>query len=112
MRTLLVLCTLALATASAQEWNQWRGPTRDAAVPASSTPRAWPATLQRAWRVEIGEGYSSPVVAGSRLYTLGATGILTAWSVQDGSPIWRKDYSASVDTSKLFCGTAPSPVID
>src|SRR5918994_4772678 len=165
MRTLLVLCTLALATASAQEWNQWRGPTRDAAVPASSTPRAWPATLQRAWRVEIGEGYSSPVVSGSRvfvhgrrdphevitaidlatgtvlwqqtqmapfdknqyarsmakgphatplvaggrLYTLGATGILTAWNVQDGSLTWRKDYSASVDTSKLFCGTAPSP---
>lgn len=168
MRTTLVLCTLALATASAQDWNQWRGPTRDAAVPASNTPRAWPATLQRAWRVEIGEGYSSPVVSGGRvfvhgrrdpdeviwaldlttgkvlwqqtytapfernqyargmakgphatplvadgrLYTLGVTGILTAWNVQDGAVVWRKDYSASVDTTKLFCGTAPSPIIE
>jgi outer membrane protein assembly factor BamB len=168
MRTIIALCTLALASASAQEWNQWRGPTRDATIPASSTPRAWPATLQRAWRVEIGEGYSSPVISGSRvfvhgrrdphevitavdlatgkvlwqqthtapfdknqyarsmakgphatplvaggrLYTLGVTGVLTAWNVQDGSIAWRKDYSASVDTSKLFCGTATSPIIE
>ena len=168
MRTTIILYALALAGAPAQEWNQWRGPTRDAAVPASSTPRAWPATLERAWRVEIGEGYSSPVVSGSRvfvhgrrdpdevitavdlatgkvlwqqtytapfnknqyargmakgphatplaaggrLYTLGVTGVLTAWSVDDGSVVWRKDYSASVDTSKLFCGAATSPIIE
>lgn len=71
MRTIIGLCTLALANASAQEWNQWRGATRDATVPASSTPRAWPATLQRAWRVEIGEGYSSPVISGSRVFVHG-----------------------------------------
>ena len=168
MRTLVLLCTFAVASASAQDWNGWRGPTRDAAVPAPSTPRVWSAALQRAWQVDIGEGYSSPVtsegrvfvhgrrdpnevitaidlatgtvvwqhtyaapfaknqyarsmakgphatplVAGGRLFTLGATGILTALNVRDGSVAWRKDYSALVDTSKLFCGTAPSPVID
>jgi outer membrane protein assembly factor BamB len=38
--------------------------------------------------------------------------VLSAWRVIDGSLAWRKDYSASVDTSKLFCGTAMSPLID
>ena len=46
------------------------------------------------------------------VYTLGVTGVLSAWRVADGTLAWRKDYSAAVDTSKLFCGTAMSPLID
>ena len=31
--------------------------------PVKNVPAAWPESLKRSWRVEIGEGYSSPVVA-------------------------------------------------
>ncbi len=55
---------------------------------------------------------STPLVSGSRLFTLGVTGIVTAWNVADGSVIWRNDYSSSIDTSKLFCGTAMSPMLE
>src|SRR5687768_17575578 len=55
---------------------------------------------------------STPIVVGSRLYTLGVTGILTAWNTADGTVAWRNDYSASIDTSKLFCGTAMSPMLE
>jgi outer membrane protein assembly factor BamB len=55
---------------------------------------------------------STPLVAGGRLYTLGVTGVLSAWNVADGTLAWRQDYSASIDTSKLFCGTAMSPMIE
>ena len=55
---------------------------------------------------------STPIVLGSRLITLGVTGILTAWNVEDGSVAWRNDYSASIDTSKLFCGTSMSPMLE
>jgi outer membrane protein assembly factor BamB len=51
-------------------------------------------------------------VAGSRLFTLGVTGVLSAWRTDTGALIWRKDYSASIDTLKLFCGTAMSPLIE
>jgi outer membrane protein assembly factor BamB len=151
---------------SAQEWTQWRGPGRDGFVSEKSAPAAWPEQLQRIWRVEIGEGYSSPVVAGgrvfvhgrrdpeeivaainladgkviwekkyqaafkknqyavemakgpnstplvigNRLFTLGVTGVLTAWDTASGSQLWTKDFSPSIDTSKLFCGTAASPL--
>jgi len=154
-------------TVTSQEWNQWRGPTRDGLVPASVTPNSWPESFERSWRVEVGEGYSSPVVSngrvfvhsrqdpeevvsalnlssgaliwrqkygaafqknqyavkmakgpnatplvtGNRLITLGVTGILTAWNVSDGKKIWQKDFSNTVDTSKLFCGTAASPLM-
>jgi outer membrane protein assembly factor BamB len=55
---------------------------------------------------------STPIVAGSRVYTLGVTGILIAWNIADGSIAWRNDYSASIDTSKMFCGTAMSPILE
>lgn len=150
-----------------RDWTQWRGPARDGIVPATAAPDAWPASLQPAWRVEIGEGYSSPVVAGGRIYThsrrdpaevvtalnladgkvvwqktyaapyaknsyakgmakgpnatplvadgrlftIGATGRLVAWDAATGNELWAQDYSSSVDFSKLFCGTAASPLI-
>ena len=54
--------------------------------------------------------YSTPLVAGNRLYTLGTTAILSAWNASTGALLWRKDFSSRVNTSKLFCGTAMSPL--
>src|ERR1041384_301015 len=163
----VVVLFLAATVASAQEWTQWRGPARDGSVSAKDAPAAWPETLKRSWRVEIGEGYSSPVVTnghvfvhvrkdpeeivesinladgkvlwqqkyqavfqknqyavemakgpnstplvvGNRLFTLGVTGILNAWDTATGKLLWTRDFSQAIDTSKLFCGTAASPVL-
>ncbi|HKO96794.1 MAG TPA: PQQ-binding-like beta-propeller repeat protein [Pyrinomonadaceae bacterium] len=162
----VALFLAASTSAVAQDWSQWRGPSRDGIIPASSAPTNWPAALQRAWRVEIGEGYSSPVVSrgnvfvhgrkdpeevvmalnlasgkviweqkyqadfkknqyavkmakgpnatplvmGNRLFTLGVTGILNAWDTATGKLLWTKDFSKLIDTSKMFCGTAASPL--
>ena len=163
---ILVFLT-ATVTVTAQEWTQWRGPARDGVVTSKNAPAAWPESLKRTWRVEIGEGYSSPVVsaghafvhgrrdpeeivasinladgkviweqkyqaefkknqyavsmakgpnatpliAGNRLFTLGVTGILNAWDTTTGKQLWSKDFSNAIDTSKLFCGTAASPLL-
>ena len=162
----MVLCLAAMAV-SAQEWTQWRGPSRDGSVSGKNVPEAWPESLKRSWRVEIGEGYSSPVVAdgrvfvhgrrdpeeivaginladgklvwqqkyqadfkknqyavemakgpnstplviGNRLFTLGVTGVLNAWDTATGKQLWTRDFSKAIDTSKLFCGTAASPLL-
>ena len=166
MARLSLLAALVLP-ALAQDWPQWRGPSRDGALPALSAPKQWPASFTPAWRADVGEGYSSPVVAngrvfvhsrrdpqeivtaldvstckvlwqqsyageykknqyavrmgkgpnatplvaGNRLFTLGATGILNAWETQTGRRIWQKDYSKLVDFSKFFCGTSASPTL-
>lgn len=63
------LLTLALfiesgATSGADTiWPQWRGPTRDSVLP----PQTWPEKLdqdrlKQMWRVELGPGYSGPIV--------------------------------------------------
>ena len=65
------------------------------------------------YAVKMGKGpNSTPVVFAGRLYTLGVTAILSCFDVKTGALQWRKDYSQSIDTSKLFCGTAMSPVVD
>ena len=166
LASVIILSGLTSSVA-AQEWAQWRGPERNGLVPASHTPKAWPEKLRRVWRVETGEGYSSPLiskgrvfvhsrqdpeeivtavdyatgkqlwqqkypapftknqyavkmakgpnatplVAGNRLFTLGVTGILNAWDTTSGKLLWTKDFSKTVDTSKMFCGTAASPLL-
>jgi outer membrane protein assembly factor BamB len=43
---------------------------------------------------------------------LGVTGVLSAWRIADGALAWRKDFSDSITTSKNFCGTAMSPIVE
>ena len=167
IKAAVIVILVAATAASAQEWTQWRGPARDGSVSEKNAPATWPEALKQAWRVEIGEGYSSPVVAGgrvfihgrrdpeeivaginladgkilwqqkyqaefkknqyavemakgpnatplvagNRLFTLGATGVLNAWDTATGKQLWTRDFSKEIDTSKLFCGTAASPLL-
>jgi outer membrane protein assembly factor BamB len=65
------------------------------------------------YAVRMGKGpNSTPVLDGGRLYTLGVTAVLSAFDARTGALAWRKDFSKQIDTSKLFCGTAMSPVVE
>jgi outer membrane protein assembly factor BamB len=53
----------------AADWPQWRGPNRDGVWNENGIVESFPAEgLQIAWRVAVGRGWSSPVVAGGRVY--------------------------------------------
>ena len=75
-----------------------------------STPRRSTRTSTR--RTMAKGPHATPLVIGDRVFTLGGMAVLSAWNAQTGALAWRKDYSASVDTSKLFTGTAASPLAD
>ena len=68
----LVGCALMLAAGrvSAQDWPQWRGPNRDNKVVGFNEPKEWPKTLTKKWKTTVGQGDSSPVLAGDKVYTL------------------------------------------
>jgi outer membrane protein assembly factor BamB len=172
MRACIVSLLLAISAAgtagtlAGDDWPQWRGPSRNGILSSSQAPAAWPQALKKGWSVAVGEGYSSPVVSGGRVfvhgrreqdevvtaidlatgkvaweqkyaapaaknpyakqmalgpyatplvtdgrvYTLGTTAILSVWNATTGGLLWRKDFSSKIDTSKLFCGTATSPL--
>ena len=81
----------------AQDWNQWRGPSRTGVAAAFTTPSAWPDKPTKAWQVKIGSGHSSPVVAAGRVFQLSRLGeeeVVTALDLSSGKQIWQQRYGA------------------
>src|SRR5690349_14422853 len=97
---IVVLLFVATAVANAQEWTQWRGPARDGSVSTKNTPAVWPETLKQTWRVEIGEGYSSPVVADGKVFIHGRRDpeeIVSSINLADGKILWQQKYQAEFE---------------
>ena len=67
---LIVLLLTATTAANAQEWTQWRGPARDGSVTDKNVPAAWPESLKRSWRGEIGEAREAFPLAAQTLRML------------------------------------------
>lgn len=93
---LVVLATALASPSGAADWPQWRGPSRDGR--AELLPRsAYPATLTPAWTVPVGEGHSSPVVAGGRVYAFSREGeeeVVRCLDLATGRQRWRQAYPA------------------
>src|SRR5687767_109902 len=98
MRYLIFLFVLiGVANAQAQDWTQWRGPARDGLIPAAVTPKEWPSAVKKGWSVEIGEGYSSPVVANGRAFVHSRRDpdeIVTAIDLATGKVAWQQKYTS------------------
>lgn len=80
-------------TASAADWPSWRGPARDGISAEQNLLAEWSDDgPPLAWQVGgLGRGYSSVVVAGDRIFTMGARQkgcFLIAVSREDGSEQW------------------------
>jgi outer membrane protein assembly factor BamB len=76
------------------DWPQWRGPQRDGTSKETGLLKQWPAGGPKLlWQLnDIGDGYSTPVVVGSRVYLMSNRGMdnefVQALSTQDGKVIW------------------------
>lgn len=55
---------------------------------------------------------SSPTIANGRLFTMSITGILSAWDIETGSLLWRKNYGNRFKSSHPYWGHATSPFAD
>jgi len=56
----------------ADDWPQWRGPNRDGVWHETNTIPVFPPNgLRISWRVPVGRGWSSPIVAMDRVYLPG-----------------------------------------
>ncbi len=85
-RFLIVVGACAVVTAagmvSAQDWPQWRGPNRDAKASDFQAPATWPQELTQKWRVDVGDGVSTPALTDGKLYVFSrrtATKSLVVW---------------------------------
>ncbi|HEX8912726.1 MAG TPA: PQQ-binding-like beta-propeller repeat protein [Humisphaera sp.] len=106
MRNLALLMILALAVpalgadAKTATWPQWRGPTRDGRVAA--TDFAWPdslANLEKAWHVDLGEGYPSPIVSADRVFTVetkDGSEVVRAFDRATGKQAWEYSWKGAM----------------
>jgi outer membrane protein assembly factor BamB len=101
MRFLLPLLLPTVLFAEAANWPQWRGPGRD----GKADGKAWPATLQggalqQIWRVELGPGYSGPIVFGDRVFVTETAGkkmeVVRALDRKTGKELWRHEWEGSM----------------
>jgi outer membrane protein assembly factor BamB len=85
---------IASAGEGARYWPRWRGPSGQGQVSGSGYPDKWSATENVLWKVAVpGEGNSSPVVWGDRIFLTTARDggrrlSLIAFRRSDGNQLW------------------------
>ena len=94
------------------DWPQWRGPNRDGVAPLTA-PATWPEQLVQKWRVDVGQGYATPVIVGNRLYQFSRQGeneVMTAFDADTGKEVWKNPgYPAIFEMQPATKPHGPGP---
>jgi outer membrane protein assembly factor BamB len=109
----LLVFALALS-ASAADWPQFLGPTRDNNSPAAVNP--WKGDLKVLWKAAVGDAHSSPVVAGGTVYAFYQpkgknADALAAFDATTGKQLWEKSYERAEYKPPFGNGPRSTPAI-
>ena len=120
-RTRWDLCAVALlltvplvgrAQNAGTDWPQFRGPNRDGSAAAFKEPQTWPTQLTKKWAINVGEGYSTPLIVGDRVYTFtrqGTNEVMQALDANTGKSLWQTRYAAPVKVNPAAEAHGPGP---
>lgn len=96
IRALPLLLAFALPLA-AQDWPRFRGPTGQGISDEANLPLKWSAAENIAWKAAVpGDGWSSPVVAGGKVFVTTATDEgkscrVLAFDAATGKELWNRE---------------------
>jgi outer membrane protein assembly factor BamB len=113
LRPLLVFF-LWTAAASAADWPQWLGPKRDGSTVEKIAP--WKDAPKVLWHQPVGQAFSSPVVAGGRVFVHAAVKDkdeeeVLAFDAVSGKPLWQDRYERPRFKSVLGNGPRATPTV-
>jgi outer membrane protein assembly factor BamB len=94
------------------DWPQWRGPQRDGTLAAYAEPRAWPEQLTLRWKLDVGTGYATPIVAGNRVYAFSRqqeNEVMRAIDADSGKVVWETSYPAPFHMNPATARHGPGP---
>lgn len=108
----------ALAPAANDEWPRFRGPNGQGVI-AGEAPTVWGESQNIRWKVDIaGEGWSSPIVSGGRVYLTGTTDGGTrchvlVFDADSGKPLWNREVLTQTPSRKENKNSfaTPTPVV-
>jgi outer membrane protein assembly factor BamB len=111
----LAILITAATSAAASDWPQWRGPARDGHIGnGQSLPTQLPKELKPTWRLEVGSGHSSPIIARGKLVYLDENGSQEVAHVVDiatGKELWRIAYAERFE-DEWGAGPRATPIAD
>ncbi|MBM81725.1 MAG: hypothetical protein CMJ78_14190 [Planctomycetaceae bacterium] len=97
--SLLLVITVSVNCALAEEWNRFRGP-NGSGISESAAPTSWKPG-DEAWKIDLpGVGHSSPVITGDRLFITSGiendgSRVVFALNRHTGKEIWRETFAGS-----------------
>lgn len=105
---------------SAADWPQWRGPQRNGVSTETGLLKEWPKEGPKlVWQAnDVGSGYSTPAVAGGRLYLCGNEELddefVQALAAADGRRIWRTRLGnvGNPDQQPKFPAARSTPTVE
>lgn len=106
-----------ITSAFAQDWPQWRGANRDGKVSGFEVPKIWPSELTPQWKVTVGLGDASPILADGKVYSftrLADSEVIMCLDVATGKELWQNKYAAVAITgpdSSQHPGPRSTPAI-
>jgi outer membrane protein assembly factor BamB len=100
------------ASAASHTWPQWRGPNRDGKIRGIRWPAKWPERLSRRWKVTVGEGHSSPIVADGGVFVLTREGeeeVVRRLDPRTGKQVWRRASAVPYEMNPAARGHGKGP---
>lgn len=116
----LIFGLIQVAPACAENWPGFRGPTGQGVSSESGLPLEWSRSANIAWKTPIpGEGWSSPIIFGDRVFVTTATDNGVSCHViclrrQTGEILWNKEVvrQTPLKKEKRNSYATPTPVTD
>lgn len=106
--------SLLPAAATAEEWNQFRGPSRSNVSGETGLARKWPASGPRQlWTVPVAQGYAGAAIAGGRVYHEDYDEAKGEWCLNcrnfaDGKLVWQFREVREIRPNHAITRTVPS----
>ena len=112
----MLMISLGVTGALAQDWPQWRGANRDASAAGFKAPKAWPKELTQKWKLAVGEGVATPSLLGGKLYVFSRQDdneITRCLNADDGRELWSEKYESlgASGPAGSFSGPRSSPAV-
>jgi outer membrane protein assembly factor BamB len=118
----ILLALSPVEAAPAEDWPHWRGPRRNAVIAEQSRWNGgrW-VDSKPVWEAQTGEGSTSPLIVGGRLYVIGwrdGSDHLSCLEARSGKPLWDVSYKCprygrhAVGDENAYAGPTSTPEYD